>query len=336
MSEPASRLSCPIDLNSDGKHCDFIRLPHSVHRSAYGWLPIPLVSVRNGDGPKVLLMSGNHGDEYEGQVTLTKLARTLEAKDIQGQVLILPMANFPAALAGLRTSPIDGGNLNRVFPGSPDGTVTQQIAYYIQLVLMEHVDYFVDLHSGGSSLNYVPSAILGGDVNSVTFAARLEMVKAFGAPYTFIFPGAGSAGVASEAAERRGVLAVGTEMAGAGTVDRTALQICERGVRNVLSHLGVLPPEAFEAPEQETRIVRAEDMRSFAYAPEIGLFEPVADLGEEVRAGQLAGRVHTPETPWREPHEVFFEVDGVVVCKRIPGRVERGDCVFHLGSDYSP
>ncbi len=331
-----TRLSTPIDFDDDGKQCDFIRLPHSVHRSAYGYLPIPLVCIKNGDGPTVLLMSGNHGDEYEGQVTLSKLCQTLEPADINGRVIILPMANYPAALAGLRTSPIDGGNLNRSFPGQPDGTVTQQIAYYIQSELMERADYMLDLHSGGSSLDYVPSAILGGDLATETFARRLAMAEAFGAPFTFIFPAGPPSGVASESAVERSTLAFGTEMAGSGTVTPAALRICERGVRNVLAHLGVLDPRAYEAPETPTRLVRASDMKFFSYAPEVGLFEPVVELGDIVQAGQLAGRVHTPETPWRAPSEVRFEADGFVVCKRIPGRVERGDCVFHLGADFDP
>ena len=333
---PVTRLSTPIDFDADGKQCDFIRLPHSVHRSAYGYLPIPLVCIKNGEGPTVLLMSGNHGDEYEGQVTLSKLCQTLEPSDIKGRVIILPMANYPAALAGLRTSPIDQGNLNRSFPGDPHGTVTQQIAFYIQSELMERADYMLDLHSGGSSLNYVPSAILGGDLSSDSFAQRLEMAKAFGAPFTFIFPAGAPSGVASESASARGTLAIGTEMAGSGTVSPAALRICERGVRNVLAHLGVMDGAQSDPPDTPTRLIRASDMKFFSYAPEIGLFEPVVELGDEVQAGQLAGRVHTPETPWRAPHEVRFEADGFVVCKRIPGRVERGDCVFHLGADFDP
>ena len=70
MSDRPTRLTTPIDFEAEGKQCDFIRLPHSVHRSAYGWLPLPVVSIKNGDGPTVLLMSGTHGDEYEGQVVL--------------------------------------------------------------------------------------------------------------------------------------------------------------------------------------------------------------------------------------------------------------------------
>jgi predicted deacylase len=71
----SSPIHCEIDLHADGKHAGYLRLPHSAHRSAYGWLPIPIVSIRRGDRPRVLLMAGNHGDEYEGQVALSEIAR---------------------------------------------------------------------------------------------------------------------------------------------------------------------------------------------------------------------------------------------------------------------
>ncbi len=77
-------------------------------------------------------MAGNHGDEYEGQVALGKLIRSLEAEEVCGRIIILPSADFPAAMAGMRTSPLDGGNLNRSFPGDPYGGPTAQIADYIE------------------------------------------------------------------------------------------------------------------------------------------------------------------------------------------------------------
>src|SRR5271167_4572408 len=111
MSNRSSKITAEIDLERDGKQTGFLRLPHSVHRSAYGFLAIPIVSIRNGAGPRVLLMAGTHGDEYEGQVALTKLVRALSPDAITGQVIIIPMLNFPAAQAGMRTSPVDDGNL---------------------------------------------------------------------------------------------------------------------------------------------------------------------------------------------------------------------------------
>jgi len=85
MARSRSRLTAEIDFDRDGKEYGFIRLPYSVHRSAYGWIPIPVVCIKNGDGPRVLLMGGNHGDEYEGQVALGKLIRSLEADRMPGR-----------------------------------------------------------------------------------------------------------------------------------------------------------------------------------------------------------------------------------------------------------
>ncbi|MGH7049270.1 MAG: deacylase, partial [Acetobacteraceae bacterium] len=151
MNEARSRIVSEVDFDQDGKQTGFLRLFHSVHASAYGFIPIPIVVVRNGEGPTALFISGNHGDEYEGQVALCNLARSLSPERIKGRVIILPAANLPASLAGRRTSPIDNGNLNRSFPGRADGSVTEQIAFYIANELMPRADLICDLHSGGSS-----------------------------------------------------------------------------------------------------------------------------------------------------------------------------------------
>jgi uncharacterized protein len=79
MARSQSRLTAEIGFDRDGKHHGFIRLPYSVHRSAYGWIPIPVACIKNGKGPRVLLIAGNHGDEYEGQVALGKLIRSPRA-----------------------------------------------------------------------------------------------------------------------------------------------------------------------------------------------------------------------------------------------------------------
>ena len=336
MASKPSRLSTRIDFEALGKQSGYLQLPHSVHRSAYGWLPVPLVCVKNGTGPTVLLTSGVHGDEYEGQITLSKLIRDLEADDVSGRIIVLPMANFPAAKAGLRTSPIDDLNLNRIFPGDADGTPTRALAHYIDSVLMPMADYVLDLHSGGSSLMYLPTVILGGA--QVTAAARmeaLELGRVFGAPYAFLFPDSqGDHGTMAATAARHGVISIGTEMGGTGTVTPECLRICEAGVRRVLRHIGVwqgaVSPD--EAPAVATRLLTAPSWEFFTHAPEDGVFEPCFELGDEVEPGQLAGFMHEPATPGLAPVPVRFEVPGVVICKRVPGRSNRGDCLFHLGA----
>ena len=90
-----SPIYSEIDYQADGKQTGYLRLPHSVHRSAYGWIPIPIVQIKSGDGPTILLMAGNHGDEYEGQVAVARLAKDLQPEMLEGRVILLPMANFP-------------------------------------------------------------------------------------------------------------------------------------------------------------------------------------------------------------------------------------------------
>ncbi len=333
MSETETRLITTIDFEAPGKQCGFVRLPHSVHRSAYGWLPLPIVCVKGGEGPTALLMSGTHGDEYEGQVALCRLAASLEAKQIQGRVIIFPMANFSAAKAGLRTSPIDDLNLNRVYPGDAAGSPTLAIADYVETVLMALADYSLDLHSGGSSLMYLPMSIISTGESEEETLFRRRLGSVFGAPYALSMPGSHAAGNSSGAALRQGVVAMGTEVGGSGTVTHAYARICEDGVRRVLAELAILREDIPAAPETATRILTAPDFSFFCYASEDGLFDPAVELGDTVAPGDLAGWIYTPETPWRAPAEVHFEQGGLVVCKRIPGRTERGDCLFHLGID---
>ena len=71
----------------------------------------------------------------------------------------------------------------------------------------------------------------------------------------------------------------------------------------------------------------------YVYAPENGVFEPLVELGDTVSIGTPAARIHFTETPWLPPVEINFRAAGIVMCKRIPARTKRGDCLFHLASD---
>ena len=335
MARSRSRLTAEIDFDRDGKQHGFIRLPYSVHRSAYGWIPIPVACIKNGDGPRVLLMAGNHGDEYEGQVALGKLIRSLEAEEVCGRIIILPSANFPAAMAGMRTSPLDEGNLNRSFPGDPYGGPTAQIADYIESVLLPQCDFVFDFHSGGSSLTYVPSALMRRPQTPETLAQGIEMLRTFGAPVAYLVDAALGDHTLTAAAARAEVRHMSTEIAGGGQVTPTALRIMESGIRRVLAKVGALSREPPPAAA-ETRIMQVRGQDYYVYAPDPGLFEPLVELGEEVTAGTPAAIIHPHDTPWREPAIAAFGRAGTVICKRVPGRVERGDCLFHLADDFVP
>jgi uncharacterized protein len=325
-----STIVCEIDLEENGKHTGYLRLPFSVHRSAYGFVPIPIVSIRNGAGPRVLLLAGTHGDEYEAQIVLTKLARRWEPESIRGQIVILPMLNYLAAAAGMRTSPIDGGNLNRVFPGDPKGNPTWMIADYVEHDLMSRADYCVDLHSGGSSLMYVPGTQACIAEDPIAQLRVLDMLRAFGAPNAYLLKTPYEGGSLA-AARRAGIVGMSAELGGGGSVTRETIALTETGIENLLRHLGIIEG----APDRrETRVMMVNRAVHYVFAYDAGLFEPMVELGDTVKTADIAGFVHFPDAPWREPAAVSFSGEGVVVCKRVPARVERGDCVFHLAIDY--
>jgi predicted deacylase len=331
-----SRITTDVPFDKDGKHHGFLRLLHSVHRSAYGYIPIPITVIRNGEGPTVYLNSGNHGDEYEGQVTLMRLTRELQPADLKGRVIILSASNFPAVMAGMRTSPIDEGNLNRSFPGDPDGTPTQKIAHYIESELLPRADYAFDLHSGGSSLHYVASGLARKFDEPKKHQAIVDLLDYFGAPVSFLStsPQGGDQTLTGGAA-RNNVLHIGTELGGSGQVTPAILKIAEAGVRRLLDYCGVTVRPLGDGKKPGTRLMYVGGSDFYVYAPENGLFEPTVELGDMVKAGDLGGLIHYPDTPWRQPAEARFEHDGMVICKRTPGRTERGDCLFHLGADLA-
>ena len=326
-------ITAEIDFEAIGKHSGYLRVPHSVHRSAYGWIPIPITCIQNGEGPTLVIMAGNHGDEYEGQIAVSDLARTLQPSDIRGRLILLPMVNAPAADTSSRTSPIDDGNLNRTFPGNAAGSPTEMIAHYIEEILLPLADYAVDLHSGGSSLFYPPTLLRGKGHSTEEAQALLAMQKAFDLPYAWVFTSGGgrksTARTAMGAANRKGVINVMAELGGGNTVTPDILKLTKRGLRRVLHSLGMLPEYVPDAAHG-TRELNAQGS---IYAYEKGLFEPLKDIGDEVELGGVVGLIHHPNTPQKEPEKVTSPYTGIVLCKRAMAQVERGDALFQIAAN---
>lgn len=326
-----SRITTDIDFDRDGRQLSFLRLPHSSNSSGYGWIPIPVACLRNGTGKTLLLVGGNHGDEYEGQITAGEIIRDLDPASITGRIIVLPAANFPAVMGGARLSPIDQGNLNRSFPGDPDGTPTRALAHYIESVLLPMADILLDLHSGGASMDYLPTALARGTADAARAAGLERLLHVFAAPVSVVGSPAGMSEnrTLEAAAERHGVLNLGIELGGGARVTPAALAVGRQGVRRVMREMGLVQ-DAEDAPATEMMEVASD--ACFVFASDWGLFEPIVSLGDMVREGQPIGRLHSLDTPWREPVVERFRAGGRVVCLRARGRSERGDCLGHIAT----
>lgn len=285
---------------------------------------IPITIVRRGEGPTALLTGGNHGDEYEGPVALQDLAHSLKSDEVTGRVIIVPAFNYPAFRAGTRTSPIDRGNLNRSFPGAPDGTVTQKIADYFQRVLVPMADIVLDFHSGGKTLDFIPFAATHVLENKKQEAACIAAMRAFNAPYSMVMLEIDNVGMYDTAVEDQGKVFVSTELGGGGTATARSIAIAKKGARNVLIHAGILSGTLEVAPSINLDM---PDGDCFTFAEQEGLLEPVVDMGDMVAKGDVVARIWPVDRTGSAPVECFARRDGILCSRHFPGLVKMGDCV---------
>ncbi len=331
MPVELSLIATTLDYEDDGKHFGHLLVPNSNNLSAWGTLMVPVACVKNGEGPTMLLIGGNHGDEYEGQISVLKLLQRLDPAEFRGRLIAIPALNLPAARADTRISPIDNGNMNRSFPGHPRGTITQRIAHYVWAELMPRADVVVDLHSGGHSLNFVPSAVMHELDDAGMMERTAAAVKAFGAPISLMLRELDPIGMLDTAAEDMGKLFISTELGGAAMVTPETISVTDRGLDNLLKHFEMLPGRP-ALPNTPTRMMNTPE-GAFTMSRGNGLYEPVVDLGGEVKAGDLLGRVHFLEEPERAPVPYRATVSGVLYCRRVQGWTAPGDTLAVISAD---
>ncbi len=329
-NQKPSAISPTVDLDKNGVQHGFLKLPYSRDDSAWGAVMIPITVIRNGQGPVALLTGANHGDEYEGPIALQKLALSLKHEDITGSVIIVPALNFPAFMAGKRTSPIDKGNMNRVFPGRAGGTVTEKIADYFQRFLLPRAGYVLDIHAGGKTLDFVPLAAAHVMANKEQQAKCVAAMQAFGAPYSMMMVEIDSVGMFDTAVEDMGKVFVTTELGGGGTTTRRSVEIAETGVRNFLIHAGIL---AGKVSQRDSVQLDMPGDACFITSLTSGMLEPCKDLGERVEKGDLIARVYDVERTGVDPAEYKAEMRGILAARHFPGLIKTGDSVAVLATE---
>ncbi|MEQ6250220.1 N(2)-acetyl-L-2,4-diaminobutanoate deacetylase DoeB [Sulfitobacter sp. HNIBRBA3233] len=313
-----------VPLDSAGVHHGFLKLPYSRDDSAWGSIMVPITVIANGDGPTALLTGGNHGDEYEGPIALQELASTLDPAEITGRVIILPMMNQPAFAAGLRCSPLDGANMNRSFPGRPDGSVTQKICHYIATELVPRADIVLDFHSGGRTLDFLPFAAAHVLEDKTQEAACMAAMEAFNAPYSVRMLEIDNVGMFDTEVERQGKTFVTTELGGAGTASARTAAIARKGLRNLLIHAGIL---SGTPQRNETIALDMPDERCFSFAETAGLVEYLVDLGAPVTEGQPIARIWPADRTGGAPALCHARRDGLLTARHVPGLIKIGDFV---------
>lgn len=180
-------------------------------------------------------------------------------------------------------------------------------------------------------MRYRPTLLLAEYQDPVDRDKSINLVSALGFPRVLLYPESRSAAYSSSAARRQKVIGMTAEMAGGGNVDRLAMGLLRDALPRYLHACGVYDASDGLNSRGGSEYFRLPPADGYLFARHEGVFEPTADVDEEVKANQVAGWIHSPEVPFSEPVELRFKVDARVLSMRVPARVERGDCLYELG-----
>jgi uncharacterized protein len=299
--------------------------------TALAGLEIPtVVATGAADGPHLCLLAGIHGCEYSSIDAVRRFMRDLDPDRLAGTITAAAIAN-PSTFWG-RTpfvSPADGLNINRCFPGDPNGSFSQVLAHRLFETLIRPADVLLDLHGGDLVEALEPFTLF--DASPVEARAR-ELAVAFGLPWvTRVERGSSPvAGTTSAAAAEHGIPGVIAEVGGCGLLEEEAVQMHLAGIRNVLRTLGMLEGEPDPPPQPQHMVDRFLWIRCRA----AGWWRPAVAAGDRFSAGDELGTV---EDLFGEPGErVHAPQDGVVLFATSSPAVAADGLLLGLGAGLTP
>lgn len=228
-------------------------------------------------GPTLLVTAGVHGAEYASIEAANQLGHA-DPNDLKGTLIVLPIVNPPSFFArSIYVNPIDGKNLNRMFPGRADGSFTEQLAYWLSESCVKQADAYIDLHGGDLIEALTPFVIY--QANDVP---AKELAEVFGLPY--LTTGQDS-GMSIRAGAAHGVPSLLAEAGGQGQWPEESVRELTSGVRRVMQHLGML------AGHPELQNPQSFSSLAWLRAEGSGFWYPQVKAGDTVEPGQDLGRV---------------------------------------------
>ena len=314
---------------------DLTQLPRAVKQT--GWIDVasrpdgcswrlPFLYVTGSrEGPVLVVTSGVHGDEYEGVEAIPEVFHQTDPDALTGTLFMVPVCNVPAFETITRSSPIDGLNLARVFPGDAYGSITPRIAHVIATQILPEADFYIDLHSGGMMYD-IPT--LAGYVHNESDLGEKSLAgaRAFGAPVLWGHPSLSPGRTLSSAVEH-GVPCIYTEAAGGGLARPKDVACFRDGVLNVMKWLGMLEGEP--RPATVTHHLLGEgNIDQAIQASVAGYYKPEVALLDEVQKDQQLGTIR--DLFGEVVAELHADTDGVIIMLRRLHRVRVGDGLAHI------
>jgi predicted deacylase len=306
-----------LDLESlaAGKHRLRLALAEDA-TSACIRIPVHVIKGRE-PGPVVGITAAVHGNEVNGIPTIHRLYRRLKADELKGTVVAAAPVNLPGFLRNQRAYS-DGKDLNRLFPGAPEGHESQVYAHTVMDRLVRHFEYLLDLHT--ASFGRVNSLYIRADMTRPQTAELARVIR----PQIIVHNKSGD-GTLRGAAEELGIHAITIEIGNPQRAQGKLVRCSSVGLREALEHLGMVGPDG-ESPQTDT----VECERSYwLYTDGGGFLEIFPDLTDRVTRGQPVAQLLNE---WGEVHRTYeAPADGIVVGRATNPVAQSGSRIMHLG-----
>lgn len=327
-----------LDLDSPGRRDYWVALEHD---SIWGDHLIPLTVIVGPNaqpGQGLVAFGSNHGNEYEGPVVLKRLLHEIRTEDVLGRIILVPVLNPSAFLAGTRESADDGVNLNRAFVEGAGKTsalngITHRIAAFVREHIWPRVHVVIDLHSGGDVARFAKCASFHPLEDAEQSRVVEETARWFGVPLLIIYQNQ-TPGLLPSEAERLGKITVGTELGWGRAVQADGVRYGRQGVLAAAIRHGQLKGtiEPIDHHRDGTQQIAAMvDRECFTVAPFAGHYETLIDCGATVKAGDVVGLLHDFDHIDMPAWPAVAGVDGIVIAQAWCAPVARGQHIVVTG-----
>ncbi|WP_340200654.1 succinylglutamate desuccinylase/aspartoacylase family protein [Ascidiimonas sp. W6] len=288
-------------------------------------IQVPVIVERGKkEGPVLLMTAGIHGNEINGIEIVRQLISKKYNKPEFGTVICIPVVNVFGFLNQKRQFP-DGRDLNRVFPGSPRGSLASRFAYHIIKEIAPSVDYCIDFHTGGDGRFNIPQVRINeGDKEG------LELAKVF-QPQFIIETGHRDKSF-RESLHKLNKKALLFEGGKSLHINKKVTQVGVAGTMRVMQHLGIRNFEE-ELKLMKNKMITSKIINKSAWvrAKYSGMFHPIVRLGSKVNIGDVLGSISDPFGSFEKNIKAVFS--GYVICVNHSPIVNQGDGILHISKD---
>ena len=327
-----------IDFARPGKH--HYQLAFHLDGSwGYSLLPITVINGTASSSPKrsgIAAFGGTHGNEYEGQIAIKRLCTSLDPAQMSGRVILIPQLSESACRSHTRSSPEDGVNMNRAFPGKASGTLSYRIAHFVKTRIFPQVEVVVDLHAGGKEAVFPLCTSFHPLPNQAQYEETARVAAVFDTPFIFVYTRQMASGLLVDEAEDEGLITIGGEFGSGEMTSVRGVKHAYDGLLNVFRHYGLLEGlvnKIDPTRQSPPRLVMAADLKDYVPCPCDAIWEPAVTPGAEVEDGQVLGRLHQFEDHASEHRTVAAHKSGIVIAMYAAAVCRKGATLYVIGEE---